>query len=197
MTIENRRRIPVRLSFSHAIPLGGVRMGIGTGPAELRFSSKREDSLILKNYVEFADFGLDQLTGGDGCSLSRCMQKPPGSYVEDFALSIDGPESEDENAAYRRGYIDACRDSLRIMNNWALTVVQSPRPMVATWQIASALGLSVAVGKSDSEIASICGVASRACISKGRIIFQRANNIKPLPSQKSTDARKAYSLKRS
>ncbi len=61
--------------------------------------------------------------------------------------------------------------------------------MVTTWQIASALGLAVTEGMTDAEIAATCGVGSRACISKGRLNFQRANGIDPLSFQKAINTR--------
>jgi len=118
---------------------------------------------------------------------------PAGSYVVDFATAIDGDEQmQSESEAYRAGYRDACRRSMVIMNAFARHVINSRNPLLKAYTIASALGLAVAAGKSDHEIAILCGKNSRACISKGRLEFQSEMGIKPVPGQKSKAARNTY-----
>lgn len=133
--------------------------------------------------------GMGQLVDIDN---SRLFSTTP-----DMAALLDGEAAcSDASSDYRIGYRDAARRSLHLLNQVAWAVCGARNPRLAIWQVASALGLQVACDKSDVEIAAICGVKSRAAVSKGRLEFQRANNIKPMPGQKSERARKAYSAAR-
>lgn len=115
------------------------------------------------------------------------------STTPDIAALIDGEEINSSACGeYRQGYRDAAQRAMHLLNQLAWTVCGSRNSRLAMWQVASALGLQVAINKSDVEIAAICGVKSRAAVSKGRLEFQRVNNIKPLPGQKSERARNSY-----
>jgi hypothetical protein len=116
---------------------------------------------------------------------------PSDSYTPDFAAEIDGPDPIDGRRNFKDGYREASARGLHVLNQAFWVVCLSANPRLAAWQVATALGLSVANEMSDSDIAEICGV-TRACISKGRLEFQRANGIEPMPRQKSVKARAVY-----
>ena len=112
----------------------------------------------------------------------------------DYAALLDG-EPEESSDRFREGYREAAKRGLHLLNQafWFICAAKNAR--IAAYQVATALGLQVAAGKTDQQIADELGV-TRACISKGRLEFQRANGIKPMQGQKNERARNVYRQKR-
>lgn len=112
----------------------------------------------------------------------------------DMAAVIDGEDvsQPEDPASYGNGFREASRRGLHLLNQFAWFVCNAKNPRLSAYQVASALGLGPATGKSDTDLARLCGVTSRACISKGRLEFQRANNISPMLGQKKESTRNTY-----
>jgi len=126
---------------------------------------------------------------------------PLASYFDDPVDRIEPEEDYSEETldqklqrVEREAYREAAVVMLVFLHS-ALAFVHEGRDLsernIRLWVVSSAVSHPACEGRSDAELAALCGV-TRANFSKHKLSFQRQNRLPPTLSQKSVKARQSY-----